>query len=532
MRILVLDDQQAVREVLVDVVRAFANEAGLVLELGEGSSLAEGRRLLAQPWDLLITDLSLGDGKSLDMIAEVRARDDAHHAELPVILISGFLSKDRMQQAEQLGIRHILPKPFLPQSLIGILHQLLSSGLRAAPANAERHDHSDLHSRVLPRLFEMDRQLGLLYRMFDELPHHEQVAEICGNGLAIGMDTLRCSRGFLAFCERPKERLVMVAEQGMAGVSGDCRVDATAFAPLLDGKLELLDLDGEAQAVWPGMQCERVIAVPVLLQGAPIGLMALLDPPIVQLPNESRTILSLLGRELDTLLDNRAVHAALAESMRQTLIGLVRSLEARDRYTKDHSSRVSQMSLLFAEMLELDPGTVELIRVGGLLHDIGKVGIPDEILLKPGRYTESEYAIMKAHPAIGDSILKHMDTLIRERQVVRHHHERWDGCGYPDGLSGEDIPLAARIVGVADAIDAMTSHRVYRAARPLSFCSEQLRQGAGSQFDAQVVRVALQAIEQGKVRTQADSIGDIFEGLMPISIEEQIGRRGRHLHVQ
>ncbi|MDQ6994557.1 MAG: HD-GYP domain-containing protein, partial [Mariprofundaceae bacterium] len=186
-------------------------------------------------------------------------------------------------------------------------------------------------------------------------------------------------------------------------------------------------------------------------------------------------------------------------------------------YTKEHSMRVGHLSMVFAQELGLDEETIQIIRTGGRLHDIGKVGIADSVLLKPGRYTEQEFAKMKAHPAIGDNILKNMDSLARERLMVRHHHERMDGRGYPDGLAGENIPFEARIVCVADAIDAMTTHRVYRMAKPLSFSLEQLRMNPGTQFDPQVVEVAVSVIEQGLVHTQADSTPKNIEGLMPLS---------------
>jgi len=177
------------------------------------------------------------------------------------------------------------------------------------------------------------------------------------------------------------------------------------------------------------------------------------------------------------------------------------------------------MAVYFAKALGLDEETIALVRTGGLLHDIGKTGVPDSVLLKPGRFTNKEYAIMKTHPGIGDSILRNMDTLAFERQIVRHHHERMDGYGYPDKLKGEGIPLIARIVCVADAIDAMTTHRVYRQAKPLSFCIEQLRQNSGTQFDTQVVEVAIAAIEEGHVSTQAisedDDFGDILPAFLP-----------------
>ena len=279
--------------------------------------------------------------------------------------------------------------------------------------------------------------------------------------------------------------------------------------------LEVFPVSGGTAPCWPDVDAEQYVAIPVSLQGVHMGVLCLVeragsDP----LKTEEKPLLGLLVKKLDTLLDNRAVHAALAESMRETLIALVRSLEARDRYTKDHSSRVSQLSVLIAQEMGVDDETGQLIRTGGLLHDIGKVGIADQVLLKPGRYTDNEYAIMKAHPAIGDAILKNMDALVRERLMVRHHHERWDGHGYPDRLGEEDIPFEARIVCVADAIDAMTTHRVYRMARPLSFCVEQLKQNSGTQFDSQVVEAAVSAIERGVVQTQA-KVGEYeHEGLI------------------
>ncbi|MDQ6977824.1 MAG: HD-GYP domain-containing protein, partial [Ghiorsea sp.] len=326
--------------------------------------------------------------------------------------------------------------------------------------------------------------------------------------------------GYLALYERNKETLVQVAFQGNAPqlVEKTCHLQNTPFAPLIHANQEFIEVLPQQQVAscWPGIDTTAYMAIPVYLQGIPMGVLCLTNRLNTSpLTDESRYMLSLLIKKLDTLLDNRAVHAALADSMNETLIALVRSLEARDRYTKDHSSRVSLLSVQFARTLGLDDENIQLIKTGGLLHDIGKVGVADSVLLKPGRYTDQEYNIMKAHPAIGDSILKNMDTLVRERLIVRHHHERWDGKGYPDKIGGTEIPFEARIVCVADAIDAMTTHRVYRQAKPLSFCAEQLEFASGTQFDPQVVAVALEAIRQGNIFTQAKS-DNCDEGVMPI----------------
>ncbi len=513
LEVLVLEDQPAVREVIAEVI----GDLDVPVHVGQAASLSEARVMLeGQHWDGLVTDLSLGDGISLDLIAELRVK----HATMPIILVSGFLSQERLQEAEKLHVEHILSKPFDSEVLLDCMRKAL---IPDADITVVKNKHEHRSDRLLPELFAMDRRLGLLYRMFDEMPRQQDVSGVCRAALGLAMEMVHAQGGFLALFQRDRKKMIMVAKQLSSREDLALNVDlsATPFQPLIDTNkeyIEVLRRDGVSEGCWPNLDVEQYVAIPVSLQGVHMGVLCLTDRASIEpLKSEERHLLGLLAKKLDTLLDNRAVHAALADSMNETLIALVRSLEARDRYTKDHSARVGELSRLFAEELGLDDKTIQVIRTGGLLHDIGKVGIADAVLLKPGRYTEQEFAIMKAHPAIGDSILKSMDTLSRERLMVRHHHERFDGRGYPDGLGGEDIPFEARIVCVADAIDAMTTHRVYRMARPLSFCLEQLQESSGTQFDSQVVDVAVSVIERGLVHTQAKPVPTVQDVLMPLS---------------
>lgn len=455
--ILVLEDQPAVREVISEVIKGLE----VPISVGKADSLREAReQFQAKSWDCLVSDLSLGDGQSLELIAELREASN----RIPIILVSGFLSLERITEARELGVENFLSKPFDPDSLLECLRGVLftEDTVKELKSAVNRTKH---HPRLLPEIFEMDRKLGLLYRMIDEMPRHTDVSNVCASALELAMEVIHAQRGYLALFDRNQEKLVMVADKGLQqkGLVTSCDLSATSFYPLIHGEeeyLEVLRTNPVMGSCWPGVETEYYVAIPVFLQGVHMGVLCLIgklgDDP---LKNEEKHLLGLLVKKLDTLLDNRAVHAALAENMRETLVALVRSLEARDRYTKDHSSRVSQIGLLIANEMDASEESKDLIRLGGLLHDIGKVGIADEVLLKSGRYTEHEYAIMKAHPAIGDTILKHMDSLVLERQIVRHHHERWDGKGYPDRLTGEEISFEARIVCVADAIDAMTSRR-------------------------------------------------------------------------
>jgi putative nucleotidyltransferase with HDIG domain len=178
-----------------------------------------------------------------------------------------------------------------------------------------------------------------------------------------------------------------------------------------------------------------------------------------------------------------------------TIRALAAALDARDPYTAGHSERVSQTSVIIARQMRLPESEVAVIRLGALLHDIGKIGLADEILQKPDTLTPEEFEQIKRHPALGARILRQVSFLEPHLPIVELHHERPDGHGYPFGLRGDEIPLAARIVHVADAYDAMTSARAYRPARPLGVAVAELRLYSGTQFDPDCVRAFTEAIK-------------------------------------
>lgn len=215
------------------------------------------------------------------------------------------------------------------------------------------------------------------------------------------------------------------------------------------------------------------------------------------------------GADMDMVMSvNALLSSAIANTRMQerqrsifllTLECLATALEARDEYTKGHSQRVCDVSMLIGQKLGFTPEALEELRVGTTLHDIGKIGVPDSILNKPDRLTDEEFALMKSHPVIGYEICKPLMLSEGVLMLIRNHHEKLDGRGYPDGLRGGELPLSLRVVCVADAFDAMSSRRPYRQVMDMSRVIAELAQGAGSQFDPVVVESLRDLLSSGSL---------------------------------
>jgi HD-GYP domain-containing protein (c-di-GMP phosphodiesterase class II) len=195
----------------------------------------------------------------------------------------------------------------------------------------------------------------------------------------------------------------------------------------------------------------------------------------------------------------------LSESYRATVRALSNAVEARDAYTGKHAERVTAYGIALAQEIGLDTNLLPGIEFGFLLHDVGKVAVPDAVLFKPGALDEAEFALIAQHPVIGSEILREVDFLGEGKLVVRHHHERWDGSGYPDRLAGESIPLAARVFAVADALDALTTDRPYRRGTRFARARDEIRSHSGTQFDPGVVD-ALESIPDARFAELRDGI--------------------------
>ncbi len=339
-------------------------------------------------------------------------------------------------------------------------------------------------------LGEAYEELGLLYRLGRSMnkigrPAHfvDMACEELGATLPFG---------WIGASFAKTDRVVGdLAGRTFPSVGGDAAERVRALAPNLLPKLDsdrwtLLGSDGAAR---PAPGDPGVLAHPIVRDGQVIGVLMAGEKG-----GQDREISSFETQLLDAASDYMGVfveNSSLYSEQRQLFFGTIEALtaaiDAKDRYTRGHSERVAYLGHQLALAVGVPDDEAERMRISGILHDVGKIGVPEAVLTKPGRLTKEEFELVKLHPTIGARILEGVPQLRDALPGVMHHHERWDGRGYPDGLAGEGIPLVARILGVADAFDAMSSTRSYRSSMPREKVLEEMSRCSGTQFAPDLV---------------------------------------------
>src|ERR1700674_2272107 len=292
------------------------------------------------------------------------------------------------------------------------------------------------------------------------------------------------------------------AERLALGFGGEiCRDVMSTGTPVMQA------MEHEAGADSP-LNPRAVLCVPITLRGKPQGVLFLANYQVGHVfTDDHRNLVTELAAQAAVAIDNARLFKDREEVILSSLEALANGVDARDPYTAGHSQRVTQYALMIARQMRYSPSDqaawVRLER-GGRLHDIGKIGVPDAVLQKAGKLTDEEFAKMNEHPVAGFNILSGLKMLTDELVIVRSHHERYDGKGYPDRKKGDELPMFSWIVSAADAIDAMTSDRPYRKGMSLQIAVEQVRTGAGTHFHPDVAEAVLDAVNNGSLKVITD----------------------------
>lgn len=372
-------------------------------------------------------------------------------------------------------------------------------------ADVPLEDEVDRLAQALSLKFE---ELTLIHQFSERLKIGEDSAEICQsllqelepcvNASTIAIDLiedveLQSPRSFLYTGERwDPDWLNEVASYALQDVAG---------GELTPGA-EPIAIQNHPSEDSPAFV--RTVVIPIQRDGISLGRMIAVRP--IQ-EDEFGTVEADLMKSTSMILAAHLVNQRQYVEIQQMFNGMIQSLasalDAKDSYTSGHSSRVAEIAAMIAEKLEYDLEGIKRIRMAGILHDIGKIGVDDAVLRKPGQLNQEEFEQIKLHPVLGYDILKEIKLFRNILPAVRHHHESWDGSGYPDGLLGDGIPRDAQVLAVADAFDAMTSDRPYRSSIPVEQVIDILKSGRGKQWAADVVDALLETevVETAKSRT-------------------------------
>ena len=269
--------------------------------------------------------------------------------------------------------------------------------------------------------------------------------------------------------------------------------------------LAVYDLDKDPSAssaeLLKSESFKSMLSIPVIFQGEISGVISTYSKNHRYFTEEEIEVLSIFASQVANAIQESKHYESLHMNYFNTMRALVLAIEAKDPYTRGHTERVTEYAIAVARVLKVSPRELELLRFAGELHDIGKISIPDSILSKPGRLTPDERVIIEQHTVKGEELLKPLDFLKPVRPVVRHHHEKYDGTGYPDRLKKKKIPFLSRILACADAFDAMTSDRPYRLRKfTVDEACVEIKNNSGSQFDPHIARTFIETIQSHNYR--------------------------------
>jgi putative nucleotidyltransferase with HDIG domain len=451
LRVLVVDDNASLLRFLVSAFSA----NGCAVSQAAAAEQALGL-ITEQAFDLVVSDIKMPGLSGLDLLRAVKGKQP----ETPVVLITGNPSVNSAVFGLRHGAYDYLPKPFSIREIQQLLARIRSDREKWA-------GQVPLPAGLTEELSRRQRGVEVLFKIGDLALQGLDTATFVDEVLRLIGDSLKSDAALVLL--RDENGAFSSSQQGEATL-------VTRLLTLLQHSFdELVATGGEPldaiAAVVPGLG--RCMGVVCLARETETGAF---------LPDERELLLG-YAQTTAVALQKLILRENVERNLVDTITAFVNAIESKDRYLKGHSARVALYAAEIAQTLGMTNDMVDVVRRGAMLHDLGKLSIMDTILRKPERLTPDEFAIIKSHPVVGAKILEPLRFLTRETCAVRHHHERFDGTGYPDGLRGEDIPLVARVVTVADVFDAITSNRPYRAALPVEAAREEIARGCGSHFD-------------------------------------------------
>ncbi|MBI3805870.1 MAG: response regulator [Nitrospirae bacterium] len=481
-KILVVDDEANIRLLCEEILTRHDYQPTCV-----DSPSRALRAIENETFDLLMTDISMPEMDGLQLLQSIRE----FQQDLPAIIITGHGRLDQAIHSLHVGAQAFIVKPFTQQELLQAIQETLEKN---------RLMKENLRLKLLMPLFDISQNLLLevnpaaLFEQIVQVAFREtksDLAVLLSKDDETGTLDIRASFPQLG---SPGEVVHLIKEIG--------RRTAEGMEAIVCTEGEGFDFEMGALLMRSGFSSS--ISVPLTYQGKISAVLSLFKHAGNVSYNQSdMELISILSGQAVIAIENAKLFDQLERSHFESMKALAQAIEAKDLYTRGHCDRMVQYALAIAERLGLSTEEKRHLGYGAALHDIGKIGIHELILNKSGKLTDKEYEVMKDHPMLGAEIIKGVDFLNPVVPIIYYHQERFDGKGYPEGLSGEEIPIGARIIAILDTFDAMTSDRPYRKALPMEIAFAELRRCTGSQFDPKIVETLIQIIQEDQLRSHS-----------------------------
>jgi putative nucleotidyltransferase with HDIG domain len=480
-KILIVDDEEMIRDLCTHIL---SSEGYGVVAVPNGATAIE--ELAKGPMDLLITDIKMPGMDGLELFEQAKkAKPD-----IVTIFITGHGTLDTAIESLMRGVDGFVLKPFTQDELLGAVDRAVTRS---------RLQKENIRLKALIPLFEISKLLVTeldivnLFKIITEVLVQEFAADRVSLMLldeTTGTLVIRASHGLSHDLAFHASRKIGEGVSGLALRSRQSCIIAKGKHPdpQIIAALNLDDISFSSMSV-PLVGKDKALGV--------LNVGKFSDPAFTT--SDLQTV-SILASQVVAAMENASLYEGLRESYVRTVQALVAAVEAKDPYTRWHSTNVAKYAVAIGRDMGLSPTQLEDVHIASILHDVGKIGISERIISKPERLSREEFDIMKDHPAHGIRILEPIGFSPTIIDAIYQHHERYDGTGYPRGLKGEAISLAARILNVADTIDAMVSERPYRGTIAADTVLVELEKEAGLQFDPAAARVAIGLIRKGMLK--------------------------------
>ncbi len=463
-KVLIVDDDPGIRNTISELIE----ELGYLCETAS-DGLDAVELLDSGPYLCVFTDIMMPNMSGLELIRKIKARD----VSLPIIVITGYASLEIAIDAMKYGASDFISKPFKVKQIELMLNKVKREK-DLIEENKRFSDTLQLHrliDNLVGQIEDKNEELISLQAISEKIISMKGIRDLVGAIIDVSKQLL----------DEADVRFFPISRKHNTLIDPDGGKEILLDPGLLKG--DIVRKNGSGKALTDNFET----IFPLMIEGQVFGALDIVTSSILGDDKESK-ILYLLDRSAERM-ENVALYEGLYENMLSTLNSMAKILDARDPHTSQHSTRVTSLSMAMGKALGLDEDDLDVLYIAASLHDIGKVGIPDHILLKPDGLTDEEFAVIKKHPDIGADILKPIPPMAKETEIIRHHHERYDGRGYPAGLKGKEIPHLSRIISLADSFDAMTSDRPYRDGMSIEKAIEEIERCKGSQFDPELAEI-------------------------------------------